>query len=62
MARSGEDTIKPLSDIAEEKRNELRKTLQNLIEQHRMIWLDRNRLGGLSDSLNRLKRLLHSLE
>ena len=61
MARFRLGTIEPLSEIPEERRNELKKTLQNLIEQHRMIWLNRNRPGGLSDSVNRLTRLLHNL-
>ncbi|UCG01821.1 MAG: family 20 glycosylhydrolase [Candidatus Heimdallarchaeota archaeon] len=52
----------PLNEIHEEKRTELYKTLQKLIEQHKKIWLGRNRSGGLSDSVKRLTALLHNLE
>jgi len=35
--------------------------LGDLIEQHRTLWLQRNRPGGLDDSARRLEVLLQSL-
>ncbi|MFX1282977.1 MAG: glycoside hydrolase family 20 zincin-like fold domain-containing protein [Promethearchaeota archaeon] len=52
----------PLRKIPEEKRNKLHKKLHQLIMQHKKIWLSRNRSGGLSDSIDRLKKLLQRIE
>ncbi|MFX0016259.1 MAG: family 20 glycosylhydrolase [Promethearchaeota archaeon] len=51
----------PLSKIPNKKKNALQTTLGKLIEEHRNIWLQRNRSGGLSDSANRLEVLWHEL-
>ncbi len=44
--------------IAYEKRQELKKDLLVLIQQHKDLWLMRNRPGGLSDSVAKLEDIL----
>jgi hypothetical protein len=46
-----------LSDVAADTRAELAASLDGLIEQHRELWLARNRGGGLSDSVALLAEL-----
>jgi hypothetical protein len=47
-----------IRDIPQAKRKHLAAELRNIIEEHERIWLKRNRIGGLSESESRLKRLL----
>jgi hexosaminidase len=42
-------------------RPELRRELGELIERHRALWLERNRVGGLDDSARRLSALRDAL-
>ncbi|MFT7665161.1 MAG: hexosaminidase, partial [Planctomycetota bacterium] len=46
-----------LEDIVVEERNELSRALDKLCAVHRELWVQRNRLGGLKDSVGRLERL-----
>ncbi|WP_299556392.1 family 20 glycosylhydrolase [Seonamhaeicola sp.] len=45
-------------DISKSKREALAVELENIIKEHKRIWLKRNRIGGLSDSAARLENLL----
>jgi len=49
-------------NIAPEKRKQLTVRLRDLIEEHEIIWLKRNRIGGLSDSSGKMDELLKMLE
>ncbi|MCP3959829.1 MAG: family 20 glycosylhydrolase [bacterium] len=51
------DEDRPLSALPSGQRGTLAGRLDELIERHREIWLGRNRLGGLEDSVGRLRRL-----
>ncbi|MFX0150975.1 MAG: family 20 glycosylhydrolase [Candidatus Hodarchaeota archaeon] len=53
---------KPLKELEKNLKEELRETLSKLIERHQEIWLQRNRSGGLIDSLKRLKRIIKLLK
>jgi hypothetical protein len=50
----------PLPDIDERTRHDLADRLDVIIDEHRRLWLARNRPGGLSDSVSRLERLADS--
>ncbi len=52
----------PLSKIKKETRDRLCRSLERLIRLQNKIWLERNRVGGLSDSIDRLKKLLQNME
>ncbi|MFB9056756.1 family 20 glycosylhydrolase [Mariniflexile ostreae] len=49
-------------NIPKSTRQELANELKDLIENHKTIWLVRNREGGLSDSSSKLEDLLNFLE
>jgi hypothetical protein len=53
---------KPITELEGSFKEELKKTLNDLIERHQEIWLQRNRPGGLSDSVNRLQRVINLFE
>ncbi|MHA2243829.1 MAG: beta-N-acetylhexosaminidase [Candidatus Hodarchaeales archaeon] len=61
IARLEVGSKEPLNKIKEETRNTLCRSLERLIEIQNKIWLERNRVGGLSDSIDRLKKLLQKL-
>ena len=44
-------------DISLEKRKKLAHELQKLIDNHKRIWVIRNRPGGLQDSAGRLQEI-----
>lgn len=46
-----------VSSISKEFRTELAKELDELVEEFKELWLNRNRIGGLKDSLERFERL-----
>jgi hypothetical protein len=48
----------PLDALPPKSRAALAEELRPLIERHREIWLQRNRPGGLDDSVARLERTL----
>lgn len=52
---------KPITELENSFREELKKTLTDLIERHQEIWLQRNRPGGLQDSVKRLQRVVNLL-
>lgn len=52
----------PISALPVQTRIPLADDLRVLIEQHRELWLRRNRPGGLNDSTGRLQRILKLLE
>lgn len=58
--KAGSDT--PINKISQNAKTQLTNDLLILIDQHKKIWLERNRLGGLDDSTNRLRRVLNMLE
>jgi len=47
-----------ISNISEARRQELKTELEQIIENHKLIWLKRNREGGLDDSAEKMGRLL----
>ena len=47
-----------VEDIPTNIRNELTRDLQNIIKEHKRLWLLRNRQGGLSDSVKAMENLL----
>ncbi|MFX0124452.1 MAG: family 20 glycosylhydrolase [Candidatus Hodarchaeota archaeon] len=53
---------KPLKELEKNLKEELKETLSELIERYQEIWLHRNRSGGLTDSVKRLKRIIRLLE
>ena len=57
LARLGEGRDRPIDALPHSIRNHLRRDLVLLIEEHREIWLARNRPGGLADSTSRLLAL-----
>ncbi len=63
--RLGDERIKAggagTSQLPVETRNELLDTLENIIEEYKVIWLARNRPGGLDDSVERMKRIIEQL-
>jgi hypothetical protein len=46
--------------IPEQKKKALRKELSTIIESYKVIWLVRNRKGGLNDSVAKLEKVLKS--
>ena len=58
--KAGSNT--PINQIPENTRTQLTNDLLILIDQYEEIWLERNRLGGLNDSIDRLRRVLRMLE
>ena len=48
-------------NIPKKARHELAAELQNLIQQHKDIWVLRNREGGLNDSASKLEEVLNYL-
>ena len=47
-----------LTSVPEHQRAELAETLEPMVDEHRRLWLARNRPGGLNDSVGWLERLL----
>jgi len=47
-----------ISNIPESRRKELKLELEEIIENHKLIWVKRNREGGLDDSAEKMGRLL----
>jgi hexosaminidase len=60
-ARLDGEAVMPLSRIEARRRTALAHELGDLIEEHRKLWLGRNRPGGLSDSVSRLERTRNEL-
>lgn len=60
-AKQGIERIKTkdfrVSSMPKEFRNELAKELDEITEEYKSIWLKRNRIGGLKDSLRRFEKL-----
>ncbi|MFX0063993.1 MAG: hypothetical protein ACFFC7_17625, partial [Candidatus Hermodarchaeota archaeon] len=52
----------PISEIPSETKSILAKKLTVLIDQHRQIWLERNRPGGLDNSITYLSRIKSLLD
>jgi len=50
---------KSTENIPNEIKTELRQELEPLIENHRELWIIRNRVGGLEDSAGKLENLLN---
>jgi hypothetical protein len=48
----------PPQNISAEKKAELEKELKPLIDQHKKLWVVRNRPGGLDDSAGKMENLL----
>jgi len=61
IARCAAGNTDHLAALPAPERAGLAAELGNLIEQHRTLWLQRNRPGGLGDSARRLEVLLQSL-
>lgn len=61
-ARLGIGNDRPLSALPAAIRGDLSRQLNALIEQHREIWLGRNRPGGLDHSASRLRHVHRLLE
>jgi hypothetical protein len=57
LARVDQGRDQDLAALPHSTRNQLRRDLVPLIEEHREIWLARNRPGGLADSTSRLLAL-----
>ena len=53
--------VDTIGAIAKKSRAALAEELRPLIERHREIWLRRNRVGGLEDSVGRLEKTLRLL-
>ncbi len=51
-----------LANVSEDERQRLAGKLRSLIANHEDLWLQRNRIGGLSDSKERMSPLLELLE
>lgn len=49
---------KATENIPAEKKAELEKELKPLIEQHKKLWIVRNRVGGIDDSAGKMENLL----
>lgn len=47
-----------ISNISESRRQELRAELEQIIENHKLVWVKRNREGGLDDSAEKMGSLL----
>lgn len=47
-----------ISNISESRRQELRAELEQIIENHKLVWVIRNREGGLDDSAEKMGSLL----
>jgi len=47
-----------ISNIPESRRKELKASLEQIIENHKLICVKRNREGGLDDSAEKMGRLL----
>ncbi len=62
IARLRQGAHEPISALPIATRTDLADDLRVLIEQHRELWLCRNRPGGLDDSAGRLQRTLKLLE
>ena len=60
-AKQGIERVKTkdfkVSSISKDIRNELAKELDEIIEEYKDLWLQRNRIGGLKDSIERFERL-----
>ncbi|HKO93660.1 MAG TPA: beta-N-acetylhexosaminidase, partial [Polyangiaceae bacterium] len=61
IARSAAGNTDAPAALPGPRRAALAVELGSLIEQHRALWLQRNRPGGLDDSARRLENLLQSL-
>jgi hypothetical protein len=61
LARLDQGRDQPLAALPRRTRRQLAKELLPLIEEHRSVWLARNRPGGLDDSTARLLGLEESL-
>ena len=61
LARLEQGRDQPLAALPRRTRRQLRQELSPLIDEHRSIWLARNRAGGLADSTARLERLAEML-
>ena len=57
LARLEQGRHQPSSTLPGSTRRRLRKKLGPLIDEHRAIWLARNRPGGLDDSSARLQHI-----
>lgn len=53
-----ENSVENITDLPRQVRVELAASLEPLIAEHRRLWLKRNRMGGLSDSTARMKKVL----
>ena len=51
-----------VKNIPAGQRKQLAESLRKLIKEHESIWLNRNRIGGLSDSSGKMEELLKMLE
>jgi hypothetical protein len=58
LSRMSTGLDRPLSAVPAPERALLAERLGPLIDQHRRLWLQRSRPGGLSDSAGRLERML----
>ena len=61
LARLEQGRDQPLAALPRRTRRRLAKELLPLIEEHRSVWLARNRAGRLADSSARLERLAEML-
>ncbi len=50
-----------ISSISAVRRQELKTALEQIIEDHKTIWVKRNRIGGLADSAEKMGSLLKHL-
>nr|WP_319401110.1 family 20 glycosylhydrolase [uncultured Carboxylicivirga sp.] len=49
-------------DVSNEKKEELKQELSNIIDRHKSVWLLRNRIGGLEDSANKMGNILNTYQ
>jgi hypothetical protein len=49
-----------LKDASTSSSGRLRTWMQEILSEHRRLWLARNRPGGLADSAARLERIINS--
>ncbi len=63
--RLGDERLKAggvgTAQLPAEARNELADTLVKIIEDYKVLWLARNRPGGLDDSVERMARIIEHL-
>lgn len=56
------DHSQPFERLPAGQRKQLAERLKKLINEHESLWLNRNRIGGLSDSSAEMEELLKMLE